>query len=207
MKKAKYLSLLLLAMTLIVVSCKKKKDQEVVPEPEVVSINSSLRTSFKLDGTAVFYGESTADFYASTGYSGSTGGGAFHKNYSSFVGLFNDVGLTISKGILTVPTGSSFPPNATFKNFFVAGNYNFSPSYDSTGIIIEYNDGTDTWSTKLGSGNQTGSSFKIVESRNELASPYTMKVYVTFNCKLYSFSTGAVKTVTDGVFVGGYENL
>jgi hypothetical protein len=87
-----------------------------------------------------------------------------------------------------------------FIAMFPAGVFAYSPG-STNGVVVEYFDGTTTWSSELGTANQTGSSFKIEAVQQETGVPsFTLKLYITFNCNLYDGS-GASKTVTNGALV------
>ena len=215
MKSSKLIGILFISLSLVISSCKKKKDDEVAVEDPAnlpLSIDALLQTSFTLDGTVISFTSANPDYTASNGAGGSlgTGGSSSTKRYyDSFVGVFtNSVGVSITKGTLTVASG--YPGNTAFYNFFQPGAVSFSPvgmSGQPNGIIVSYFDGSTNWSTASGTGNQSGSNFSIVESQNITAQlDYTMKVYAVFNCKLYS-SSGDVKTLTNGSFVGTFINI
>ena len=66
------------------------------------------------------------------------------------------------------------------------------------------------WSTSLGAGTQTASTFSVVSVQQQyLSGPYGdqyMKFMAKFSCTLYNAS-GTSKSLTNGVFVGYFENM
>ena len=57
-------------------------------------------------------------------------------------------------------------------------------------------------------GDQSGSNFTITDCVEVTGAPiYTVKVRITFNCKLYDVSGSITKTITDGVYVGTFQNI
>ena len=92
-----------------------------------------------------------------------------------------------------------------FKNFFSPGAYPIR-KYDCwrSGLLLFWNDDqNESWSTFWGSGDQSGSSFKIVgvEDGHDSEGIYFVKVFAKFNCKLYKQS-GEMKELTNGEMVG-----
>jgi hypothetical protein len=93
-----------------------------------------------------------------------------------------------------------------FKNFFKPGAYPITkPTCFRSGLIMFWVDDNDaSWSTFWGTGDQSGSSFKIVgvEDGHDNTGTYFVKVYAKFNCKLYELSSGEMKELTNGEMVG-----
>jgi hypothetical protein len=217
MKKQPLLIILLMAGLLSVTSCKKDKDKEPTPTPmptptpTALTINSSYRATYSLDGTAVSNVYGDAGFNMSYGAGGGISSDGINPSTRYFDGSVtdaNDKGITITKGTLSVASGG-YPSDTAFRAFFPAGSYSYSPAgaVNPAGIVVGYYDGTTFWTTDKGTANQTGSAFSIVASQNVTGrSDYTMKVYATFNCKLYD-GNGNVKTLTSGVFIGDFANL
>jgi hypothetical protein len=216
MKRSSLIIILVLVGLLGLMSCKKDKESDPTPTPTPtptpapLSISSSYRATYTLNGTAISNIQGDASFNMSYGAGGDigSGGSPSSRYFDSWVTNSSDIGLGITKGTLNVPAGG-YPTNAAFGTFFPAGAVSYSPvgTVNPNGIVVSYWDGTTQWATNLGTGDQTGSAFSIVASQNVSgASDYTMKVYATFNCKLYD-ENGNVKTLTSGVFIGDFANL
>lgn len=113
-------------------------------------------------------------------------------------------GMGVSKGTMHNYITAS---NADFKNFFAPGDYSFSAGAKD-GVSVGWVDenGTD-WESDKGSGDQTGSNFKIVsvEDYQDIID-YYIKVKVQFNCKVYDDS-GHTKTITNATFVGSFGKI
>jgi hypothetical protein len=200
MKTKLYLAMALLGF-LAVNGCKKDDDGGGTPN---LSIDSDPQTEFKLDGTTVSFSTSNSDVsqYFSNSYLLATPpdttvcvyGAGFEKNSTS--------GLSIDKGtykFTVFPTDS-----AALVNFFKKQSYSYSPDAENGISITYYDDAGDPWSTSLGTGNQSGSTFTIEETKyQELLGDKYIRVKAKFSCKVYS-SSGAVKNITDGVAVLDY---
>ena len=94
------------------------------------------------------------------------------------------------------------------KNFFSAGTYNFSVDAQN-GVEISWTDATGkNWSTSNGSGDETGSTFKIVSVVDDpdVLGKYYVKVKSQFNCTLYDDS-GNSMPLTAGEMVGDFGPL
>jgi hypothetical protein len=196
---------LYLAMALSVLfainGCKKDDDGGGTPN---LSIDSDPQTEFKLDGTTVTFNTTNSDVsqYFSNSYSLATPpdtsecvyGAGFEKNSTS--------GLSIDKGtykITVFPTDS-----AALVNFFKKQSYSYSIDAENGISITYYDDAGDPWSTSLGSGDQSGSTFTIEDTKyQELLGDKYIRVKAKFSCKVYS-TAGDVKNITNGVAVLDY---
>lgn len=89
-----------------------------------------------------------------------------------------------------------------YDNLFKAdAEYSFATNGNDGVTIFWSDDNGKLYRSDWGSGDQTGSAFKIVDSEDDtwLGDP-SMKVHAEFNCKVYDAS-GNSKTITDGEFV------
>ena len=120
--------------------------------------------------------------------------------------------LEITKGILHNYYSST---ENQFKAFFNPGTYPFTsgPEYDpfqnGNGIYIMWMDKQgNLWTTMDGTGNQTGSNFKIISATDD-ADPltYYIRVKMQFNCKLYKEGTGEMMQLTNGEMVGLFGKI
>lgn len=120
--------------------------------------------------------------------------------------------LDITKGILHNYLSLT---NAQFYAYFTPGDFNYTsgPDYDpfqnGDGFNITWidPDGTE-WDTFSGTGDQTGSTIKII-SEQDAQSPinYYLMVKLQFSCKLYNSNTGEMKQLTNGEFVGLFGKI
>jgi hypothetical protein len=209
----KIYSCLMLCAVLCVAACKKESnDADSSPNnggTSAITIDSPWQYSIKVDGTA----------YAKTD-NGSTIAGVFSdggqtavppdssiSNYGST--LYNPGSMEVYFEVIR--NGHHFLggscTNSEFLSFFAPGNYSYTPE-NVNGITIHWYDGTgQQWGTELGTANQAGSLFTIVQVREETTFPdYDLKVLTHFNCKLYN-SSGQSKVLTDGVYVSMFEAL
>jgi hypothetical protein len=124
----------------------------------------------------------------------------------------NSTTLEITKGIMHNYWSSTVPQ---FKAFFNPGTYpytsgpEFDPFRNGNGVYIIWVDKEgNLWSTIDGSGDQTGSSFKIISTTDD-ADPltYYIRVKMQFNCKLYKEGTGEMKELTNGEMVGLFGKI
>jgi hypothetical protein len=206
----------LLVLASLAVSCKKKNNSSSntttntnpTPAPAPIDINHAPVVEYTVDGTAFTYpasgisgGMSTSASYAASmsGTSKASYGYSFSGSTATYFG--------VEKGTVYTP-GIGRPDEDAFRAFFVVGNVNYAPggTGDINGIVVEHRDPSGTmWASNKGSASQSGSVFKI-EAIKETDSGYQdIKVYATFNCKLYD-GNGNSKTLTNGKFVGYFEN-
>jgi hypothetical protein len=124
----------------------------------------------------------------------------------------NSTTLEITKGIMHNYFSSTIPQ---FKAFFTPGNYpyttgpEFDPFQNGNGIYIMWLDKQgNLWTTIDGSGDQTGSNFKIISATDD-ADPltYYIRVKMQFNCKLYKEGTGEMIQLTNGEMVGLFGKI
>jgi hypothetical protein len=143
------------------------------------------------------------DFSAGSGLSAL----GFDATYTSNISDYrpNGTQMFVSKGILIEYQTST---NEEFRNFFSPGNYNYTPTYEE-GVTIAWADKTGKiWATDNASGDQTGSSFKIIsteESPGDVLGRLYVKTKIQFNCKLYD-EAGNVKQAS-GTYVGLFGKI
>lgn len=112
--------------------------------------------------------------------------------------------ITITKGRLTDIWNED-----AFLQFFAPGKRNYSVDARN-GIEITIFDPRDNykkWTTSLGSANQQGSLFEIVEMQkleNDLSGRVIIKLIAEFECTMYDYQ-GSAEKLTDGIFVGLFE--
>ena len=200
----------LLMVSLLVISCRK---ETTTPTPTPVpvtsapaTINSAPQVSYSINGVAVnpyisngntyMYGTGSIAPVNTTTYS--------TKQYSA--SIYNvktsQVYLEIDKGTLSF--GALEPDSTTFKNYFTTGSIAYSVNA-ANGIQITMSDTGATWSTTNGS--QTGSLFSIVATQEQwIAGNQYIKFLATFNCTLYDQNGLNPRRITNGVFLGYFEN-
>jgi hypothetical protein len=219
MKKIIILSSLCLAVVFSP-SCKKKKKTEepapattttgATPTPTAISVSSTPQVKFDVDGTTKSYIADGGDYNSDRGSSLSIGTPTSSGSWSSGISKispYKDI-VDIEKGTLTY-SATGHPDNTMFKNYFAVGSYSYSPAGLSiiSGMTFAFWDDSNVkWSTELGTGVQTGSAFTIVEIAEENITDYDIKVYATFNCKVYD-GNGNSKTITNGKYVGSFGNI
>jgi hypothetical protein len=203
-----FLSLTLIAL-LAFTACKKKA-ADPVPDPvptttttgsvPTVDVNSVTQASFTLDGTAVSYVTDGTHYFGGSGSSGNT-------NWTYDSGI--DDGDTksyfnITKGTISTIGGS--PDDSIFKAFFPIAAIPYSVNAANGVEVAIWDSNNVMWSTSLAPGTQTGSTFNIVQKKEENQGYLYIKTYVTFSCKVYN-AAGAVKTITNGKYVGYFGNF
>lgn len=209
----KYTVVLAIAFTIFAFGCKKKDNS--TPQEETssttttggtavtVDVNSTSQASFTLDGVNKSYVANNSTIFEGSGAS-SAGTGA--SSYDADIDDGNSIAyITITKGTLSY-SGSN-PTDANFKAFFPVASIPYSSNAVNGVSITIYDNGT-YWSTSQGTANQTGSTFNIVQVKDnpDLSGTYYLKFKATFSCKVYDGS-GNSKTITNGVFVGNFGNI
>ncbi len=210
----KNLILALLVIAAVVFSCKKKdkKTEDTTNSTTttttgaapVIDINSDPTTEFKIDGTDYKYVQNSNTIENGTGASKNSGSVTVASYSSDFNDYNTKVYLQIEKGSMTF--SGNLAANADYKAFFAPASYTYSPNA-LNGIAIEWWDSNNVmWSTDKGTMDQSGSAFTIISNQELNSSYYYVKVYATFNCKLYD-GNGNSKTLTNGKFVGFFGNI
>lgn len=198
----------------LVFGCKKKDDTTPEAEstptttgaPATVDVNSTPQATFTLDGVNKSYVMNNTTLFEG---SGSSGSGSGSTSYSADIDDGNTISyISISKGTLNYSTATSmYPTDATFKAFFPVASIPYSANAVN-GIEISIYDNGTYWTTSLGTANQTGSTFNIVQTKDnpDTNGFFYVKFKATFSCKVYDGS-GNSKTITNGVFVGNFGNI
>lgn len=209
---------LMLIAALCLTSCSKDDDDAAQPNNSSqnnntsgnsITINSNAQVWMKIDGNVYSkIVEATNTISSGVGADKEIAGFPDTSSaiYASF--LYDDNTLnsyfSIDKGELIFLGGE--PDTTTFKNFFNPGNYSYTAGALNGIVIAYYDSNNERWSTDQGSGDQTGSIFTITEIKTNNVFDYTVTVRVTFNCKVYN-NTGQSKTLTEGVYIGGFANI
>jgi hypothetical protein len=200
--------LYLLSAALIVSGVSCKKDDPVTSPtttpttPASLSISSPYQVNFTLDGTAMDYNIGTTTGFDMVNSANNSvqpiGGGTSTFIYGSSIGN-GTAYVGFMKGTFSLP-GGGLMSDSEFLSMFPAATVAYSPA-SANGVVVSYFDGSTLWSSDLGTADQTGSAFKI-EANQVLTggSYYTVKLYITFNCKVYDGSGGS-KTITNGSFI------
>lgn len=136
-------------------------------------------------------------------------------DFSASIDYINDIeppgttGFFVSKGVMHNYLTAS---DAAFKAFFPVGDIAYAPAgpLRGDGIIIGWKDENGAyWTTTSGTGDQTGSSFKIlgVKDGYDLTGTYYIEVKMEFECKLYNENTGEEKKLTKGEMTGIFGKI
>lgn len=206
----KILSTLLLG-SLILVSCKKEDPaptpETPTPTPTTPSVSASSAPQFtgSLDGTSLSYTSGCfVGYYSGGNVASSPDPSTFNYSFELYDSSFVSV-IKISKGTLTVPNGG-YPDNSTFGSFFPIADSSYDPSL-LNGVEVSMMDGNGVeWSTKNGSADQSGSTFKILDRvEGTYNGDYQVKVKISLSCKLYD-SLGNVKNLSNAIIVGAFAN-
>lgn len=121
-------------------------------------------------------------------------------------------GMGVEKGLMHNYLSAT---DAQFKAFFNPGTYPYAPPGPGTftngdGFVLGWTDPSgNEWYTQAGTGDQTGSTFKIisVEDSYDVIGNYYIKVKMQFSCKLYNVNTGDMKQLTNGEMVALFGKL
>jgi hypothetical protein len=204
-----------IALSVVIVSCTKPSTSSSSSSNNNnntggVNINSTPQFTATINGSKVnlVSGSTYTSGVGASKQMGGTGATANYEEPSSSIGNpnTNQPYLTINKGTITFPLSSSMPDTATYDAFFAAKSYPYSINY-ANGIEIDWIDANgNIYNTSLGSGSQTGSTFSIVaEKAYYVLGNYEIKVVANFSCILYN-SAGASIKLTNGVYVGDFED-
>jgi len=214
MKKTKSIIALFLFATLLFTFC-KKQDPEPEPEPTPVapppaglSVNSTPQAEFTLDGTTYTYvvGKDTvANLRTNDKLAvGTSTSATYHSSFTK-TGKYPKTYIKFTKNLLTY-IGNPTPAELSFKNFFSVGDVPYMTPDPTYGMRITYIDANGVeWATDKGIRDQSTSNFKIKEVKEVKLAYQEMVVYATYDCMLYD-GTGKVKALTNGKFVGNFEN-
>jgi hypothetical protein len=199
------------------VSCKKKDTPAPAttqPVTTTKSTKSPAQVSYMLDGVSKLYiCSDDTEINEDSGPGGSVNSVTGYSEFTCvdrlYDGMTGEVNIDISKGTLKYPYNvNPNPPDSTFDAFYAIGNYPYTIDA-AEGIRILIKDLNNvTWSTSLGTADQTGSSFSITKSKGVTYNDkkmdtkgYYEEVEFSFSCKLYD-GNGNVKTLTNGLFSG-----
>jgi hypothetical protein len=211
MKKLIYLCLALIMVS----ACKKDSDNETpAPTPTPtgntntggITVNSVSQVSVKIDGVPfakVVDGtnvEEVNSSYSAVNPMPDTSRGRYASSLSN--PITSEMYIEVGKGEIVMQGWG--PSDATFKAFFNPGSYSYSTTW-LNGVYIMMEIGGVEYST-LNPGSQAGSTFTITDRLEFTGGLYSVKVKITFNCKLYNAS-GGVKTVTEGTYIGYFQNM
>ncbi len=213
MKVISKITFLLIAFSIAFASCKKDDEGSGTtdPPPNPASANYFAAT---IGGINVSYEAGTNNITSFTDASlnlatlpdtSTASYGASLGSYDAASGEITPV-FEIKKGTLRFAPAPN-PENAIFKDFFGVGIHPFSPFAES-GFEVEWYDSSGVlWSTSLGTALQTGS-FLEIETITEIEqyNNYYIRTKISFSCKLYD-DAGNSKQLTDGKFLGEFENL
>ena len=218
------LKIALLGVILFFSDC-KKKDKDPVGEPaptpvpnppQTIDINHRTIVQFDADNKTYSYQFNDVsdtirwDFGFNTELATSMSGTStaeyshYFYNYNTGSIFFKvDIGTIFTKGIV------GRPDTAALRLFFATGPVIYSTAYTPdhlNGVVIKHKDGNGVmWASNKGSSDQTGSSFNIVSNRQVPSLPDEMKIYATFNCKVYD-DNGNSKDLTNGKLVVSFAN-
>lgn len=193
-------------------SCSKNDNDTVSPTPApstTIDVNSPWQYSIKFDGTAYSHVEGAQDFQGSVGWSSSLVG-APDPSSTTFSSSLDNINSNVEGFGIELGRVYFFGnevDTAVFKDFLQTGPRNYSVD-PANGVSVGFTDPSGThWSSSFGTANQSGSLFSITEYKTlgMVLWSYQVKIKATFNCKVYDFA-GNVKTITDGVYVGVFEN-
>ncbi len=170
-----------------------------------IDLDSDPTFSFEIDGALTEYSG-----YPQYGMSGTSGLTGVISNLIRETGFYDDdleyTIISINKGIHTFPTGDL--TDADFLAYFASGHYSYAPLNSDDGIVIQVGKTTgEIYKSNLGS--QTGATFEIIESEEDLTVGYNyVKTYCTFSCKLYNVDNPTdYITITNGKLVSHYGNF
>lgn len=230
MRTSNALLALCLSFTLPLISCEKDEEAEKVSLPggggtggggggtggggggggALGTIGGAVVFMGDLDGTAFSY-TASASIDVVAGYDGNidTPPALSSKIYEHdfWDSMTSQLYMGVRLGKLEYLGG--VPDDPTFFSFFTTGSRNYGDP-DVTANVVEVHmiDGAGTeWSTACDLGAQPGSAFQITDKQEITGLNTAVKVRATLNCTLYSCTSTATKTITNGVWVGYLENL
>lgn len=210
----KYIILLSFILTAFIFGCKKKDTTTAPEDPQSSTTGGTVITAsitaasvpqatFALDGVSKSYISNGSTFF---GGSGTSGGGSGATIYSSGIDDGNSTTyININKGTLTYTT--SLPSDNQFRAFYPISSVPFSVNAANGVEVSVFINGTE-WSTSMGTANQTGSTFNIVQAVDnpDITGTLYVKVKATFSCKVYD-GLGNSKTITNGLYIGDFGNF
>ncbi|KAA9339957.1 hypothetical protein [Adhaeribacter soli] len=192
------LPFLLLSFSLILFGCQTEEE----PAITYPASRSEFYFSGLIDSKKILIEDGIHGFRSDATSQGTLGNGYYVEEQS--LSLTNS-GSSKSAGFVLVKTFGSKPTGCNFtEGMFRLGSYTFGHSPDSTndipldGVVIYFTDNNGKyWSSDLGTGNQSGSMFRIVEHYPNSDGSSQMISKAQFSCNLYD-GLGNVKTLMDG---------
>ncbi len=211
-KTMKRISFLFTILIIIFASC--SQNDPLAPaqnSPAVISITSPPQLSATINNSAYSMVGGTTSYSSGSTSNRNVGGGSNTYNSATYQSnvvsaTANQPFLGIWKGTIQFPLSSNTPDSASFDAFFGLQSYPYSVNY-TNGIEVDWIDPNgNLYTTSQGTGVQTGSIFTIVAKQASFTNGYyEVKIVATFNCTLYN-STGGNIPLTNGIFVGYYQN-
>lgn len=203
------LLLLFPAFALLLGACKKEEEDPPPPDdPEppafTLTLNGSQGVQLLMNGSMVTIGEADmiVPFYQEDGVindppvpSTRFYGAGLYNATADWTAFLMQIGTLAFEGPSVNPED--------FWNFFNTGARPYSPVGTLNGVELAWTDETGTvWSTRCGSGIQSGSVFTITEvATSEDKLGRIARILATFNCKMYNCSTGEGREVSSGMLV------
>jgi hypothetical protein len=197
-------SLIIMGLATII-SCKKKDDTSTSTTPSnntpAVTINSMPQFTGNVGGTNLSLVTPNTGS-AATSSDDNLGTDTCTFVYEAWISsLTNATTIQVTKGTLLYVSG--YPDNTTFQKFFPVGTLPYSAN-GKKGIAIDYWDATNVhWSTSNSPATESGMTFTVSAEKDE-GNGYA-RILANFNCILYD-SLGHSKTLTNGVFLGDFNN-
>ncbi|MEO8587987.1 MAG: hypothetical protein ABI432_01345 [Flavobacteriales bacterium] len=199
------------AFAMLLSGCKKDEDDPTPPVTNppppsfTLTLNGSQGVQMLIDGAMVGIseGDLVIPFYQEDGVinqlpelSTRFYGAGLYNSTTEANGFLMQLGTLDFEGPVVVPQD--------FWNFFATGTRVYGPATSGLdGLELEWTDDAGAlWSTRCGSGIQSGSVFNITEvstSVDKLGA--IVRILASFNCKLYNCSTGATKVVSSGMLM------
>lgn len=221
----KKLPLILLAGMLVFTSCKKDKEEETPTPTTPTAPTAPPVTSNPYYFTAKFNGSkkeagAVTNVFNFNAYTNGSGQGT-SSGSGNYVTELYTLFLTMKDAIYSSTTSPRFEvgfidaslveptSDGEYEAMISTGSYGYGKEDGLStveGVYVKYYDHTTNkvWSTNLGTGDQTGSTFNVtnyVDNPN-YNNDYILKVFTaTFSCKLYDDSGNSI-TVTEGKVKG-----
>jgi hypothetical protein len=198
--------------SLVMLSCKKKTTTTTTPAatttptPAPLNASSTPQVSYSLNGSTHSYvaNGSTIESSVNTSKNLNSSGGPSTCIYSSDLDDGNSVEyLQVNKG--TMSFNGSQPDSTSYKTFFAVGTKTYSKAA-ANGIEITMSDASGTWSTSTGT--QPGTSTFSIDAIQEVwvLGYQDIRFKASFTCTLYDINGANPRVLTNGVYVGAFEN-
>lgn len=191
-------------------SCKKKDSNTTNNSNSsgAPTITSNYYFQANIDGSWVTYQHNNTTLFAGLGSTTYSVGDTI-KGYMELSGI-TDFAEINGGGITAIGVNKMFELDSLdLFNLFASGSRSYgifhsdsTPVKFTSGVTVTILENGKYWSTDLGTGNQTGSSFTITEFIDNNIDFVSEKIVsASFNCKLYD-GLGNSKTVTNGKYRG-----